>query len=184
MNLKCLACIEGPNLIIRLIRPDDAEYLYSLRTDPAYNSHLSPITGTANDQRRWIEDYKQRETERREFYYVIERRDGLRCGVVRLYNVGSESFTWGSWILDANKPRKAALESAVLSFGVGFDLLDLPTAFVDVRVANDRARAFYTRLRMTELSRDQCHISFVYSRERFRADRASYEGILNDKEAL
>jgi hypothetical protein len=98
--------------------------------------------------------------------------------------VGSESFTWGSWILDANKPRKAALESAVLSFGVGFDLLDLPTAFVDVRVANDRARAFYTRLRMTELSRDESHISFVYSRERFRADRASYEGILNDKEAL
>ncbi|RBI86851.1 N-acetyltransferase, partial [Rhodosalinus halophilus] len=26
--------------------PEDAAYLHGLRTDPRYNAHLSPVTGT------------------------------------------------------------------------------------------------------------------------------------------
>ena len=96
--------IPGIRIRLRLIEPDDAEYVYALRTDPAYNRHLSEIRGTVEEQRRWIVDYQTREAEGREFYYIIERKDGRRCGLVRLYDIGQESFTWGSWILDANKP--------------------------------------------------------------------------------
>ena len=56
-----LARVEGPNLTLRLIRPADADYVHALRTDPAYNRHLSEVRGTAEDQRRWIEAYKARE---------------------------------------------------------------------------------------------------------------------------
>jgi len=42
---------------------------------------------------------------------------------LRLYYFDVESFIQGSWILDESKPRKAALESVALSFGVGFELL-------------------------------------------------------------
>ncbi len=38
--------VTGPNLALRLIRPDDAEYVYGLRSDTRYNTHLSSITGT------------------------------------------------------------------------------------------------------------------------------------------
>jgi RimJ/RimL family protein N-acetyltransferase len=173
-----LTRIEGPNLVLRLIRPEDADYVHALRTDPAYNRHLSEVRGTAEDQRRWIEDYKAREVDLRELYYVIERRDGVRCGLVRLYDIGKDGFTWGSWILDRNKTRKAALESAVLSFGIGFEGLRLPTANVDVRVENDHAQAFYRRLGMTEIRRDARDIYFAYPRDRFLTDRPSYMGIL------
>ena len=131
---ESLGRVEGPNLILRLIRPEDADYVHALRNDPAYNRHLSEVRGTAEDQRRWIEGYKAREAVLRELYYVIERKDGIRCGLVRLYDIGAESFTWGSWLLDQNKTRKAALESAILSFGVGFDELGLSLAHVDVRI--------------------------------------------------
>ncbi len=131
-----LARVEGPNLTLRLIRPEDADYVHALRTAPAYNRHLSDVRGTAEDQRRWIEGYKAREADLRELYYVIERKDGTRCGLVRLYDIGAGSFTWGSWILDHNKTQKAALESAVLVYIVAFDRLGHPKAGFDVRRDN------------------------------------------------
>lgn len=181
--IQGLTCVAGPNLVLRLIRPEDAAYVHGLRTDPAYNRHLSGVRGTAEDQRRWIEAYKAREAALQELYYVIERKDGTRCGLVRLYEIGAESFTWGSWILDHNKPPKAALESAVLSFGVGFDGLDLPMARLDARIGNDRALAFYRRLGMTEMHQTDQDIFFTYSRSRFDADRAHYRAILDQREA-
>lgn len=178
-----LTRVEGPNLTLRLIRPDDADYVHALRTDPAYNRHLSEVRGTAEDQRRWIEGYKAREAELRELYYVIERKDGTRCGLIRLYDIGANGFTWGSWILDHNKTRKAALESAVLSFGVGFDDLGVSKALVDVRIGNDKALAIYQRLGMIELRRDDHDIYLTYPRYRFEADRAGYLAILEDESA-
>lgn len=171
--------IEGPNLILRLIRPEDAEYVHGLRTDPAYNVHLSAVTGTAEDQRRWIEGYKNREASGREYYYVIERRDdGRCCGLVRLYDIEADHFTWGSWILDRNKPPKAALESAVLSFGAGFSLSGMTHALVDVRRANIHAAAFYRRFGMIEINSDAQDIFFTYPRETFLRDRPTHLAVL------
>lgn len=171
-------CVKGPNLVLRLIEPEDAGYVHGLRTDPAYNRHLSEVHGTAEDQRRWIEAYKDREAAGSEYYYVIERRNGTRCGLVRLYNIGADYFTWGSWILDHNKPPKAALESAVLSFGVGFDLLGMTHAIVDVRRANTHAEAFYRRFGMIETDSDSQDIFFTYPRETFLRDRAAHLAVL------
>ena len=55
--------VDGPQLRLRLVTPDDAAYLHALRTDPHYNAHLSPVSGTIEDQRAWIDRYKQREAE-------------------------------------------------------------------------------------------------------------------------
>lgn len=169
-----LTRVEGPTLTLRLIAPKDADYVHALRTNPAYNSHMSQVHGSVADQRRWIEDYKSREAALGELYYVIARKDGTRCGLVRLYNIDAESFTWGSWILDHNKTRKAALESAVLSFGVGFNGLGRSQADVAVRVGNLHAQAFYQRFGMTEIRRDPAEVFYTYPRSRFDADQARY----------
>ena len=173
-DLSSIARVEGPNLTLRLIQPEDAAYVHSLRNNPAYNTHLSKVTGTIDDQRTWIEDYKSREAQGQEFYYVIERKDGTRCGLVRLYDIEATSFIWGSWILDENKTRKAALESAILSFGIGFDALGVQLANVDVRVANEHAAAFYRRLGMVETHRTDQDIFFNYTREQFDTERTHH----------
>ena len=178
MNAKHDLRVEGPSLVLRLVEPEDAAYLHGLRTDPRYNAHLSPVTGTVEDQRAWIERYKQREAAGEEAYFIIERRDGVPCGTVRLYDIEGTRFTWGSWILDASKPPKAAVESAVLSFGHGFDALDLAEAHIDVRHENSRAIAFYRRFGMTETGTDAQNIYFTYPRCRFLADRSAHLAIL------
>ncbi|WP_367647285.1 GNAT family N-acetyltransferase [Ruegeria arenilitoris] len=178
MTKSPVAQVAGPNLRLRLITPADAPYVHALRTNPHYNRHLSPVTGTVADQRKWIEGYKAEEAQCRQLYYVIERHDSTRCGLVRLYNIEKDQFTWGSWILDANKPRKAALESAVLSFGIGFDHLDLGIAKVDVRVENTHAEAFYRRLGMIETNRTAQDIFFDYPRNLFEESRVTYLQLL------
>ena len=180
-DLSSIARVEGPNLTLRLIEPEDAAYVHSLRSNPAYNTHLSKVTRTVDDQRTWIEDYKSREALGQELYYVIERKDGTRCGLVRLYDIEAASFTWGSWILDKNKPRKAALESAILSFGVGFDVMERAVANVDVRLENRHATSFYERLGMTETHRIDGQIFFAYPRARFDADKEAYFSILEQE---
>ena len=178
MNPLKLACAEGPSLTLRLIRPEDAAYVYSLRTNPTYNFYLSRVAGTVEDQYQWIEDYKIREAQGQEFYYVIERKDGERCGLVRLYDIAQDSFTWGSWILDANKPRKAALESAVLALGLGFHALDKSKVFCNVRVGNVHTERFHHRFGMVETHRTAQDIYFVHLRTRFNADYEKYLNIL------
>lgn len=174
--------VLGPRLRLRLVTAEDADYIHGLRTDPTYNTHLSTVTGTVEDQRRWIEAYKAQEAAGKEYYYVIERRDdGQRCGVVRLYGVEGDHFTWGSWILDANKPPKAALESAVLIYEVGFHHLGLSQAIFDVRRDNVRTLAFHRRFGASETGRDDVNVYFDYTRARHDADREQQLAVLEGR---
>jgi len=83
MQPTALARIAGPNLDLRLVEVSDTEYLYGLRTNPEYNRYLSVVRGSVEDQRYWIETYKAREGEGRELYYVMQRKDGIRCVTAR-----------------------------------------------------------------------------------------------------
>jgi RimJ/RimL family protein N-acetyltransferase len=170
--------IQGYSLCLRLVTIEDAAYIHGLRIDPAYNTHLSAVTGTVEGQRKWIEDYKSREAAEREYYYVIERSDNIRCGVVRLYNLEADSFTWGSWILDHNKPAKAALESAFLVYKTAFQVLMLNRAVFEVRRENAHTIAFPRRFGATETGADSENLYFEYGRDRFMRDRDGYIEIL------
>lgn len=166
------------SLTFRHVTQADAEYIHALRTDPRYNAHLSPVTGTAADQHAWIAAYKAREAAEQEFYYIIERADGTRCGLVRLYDIAGSRFTWGSWILDQNKPPKAALESALRVYEIGFHRLGCATSAFDVRRDNARTLAFHRRFGARQTGEDDENIYFHYTRDRFEADRAAYLSLL------
>lgn len=172
--------VEGPNLRLRLIEPDDAAYVCGLRTDPALNEHLSAVDGTVQDQRRWIEKYKEREARGDEFYFIIERHDGMPCGTVRIYDITGESFTWGSWILDGNKPSKAALESALLIYDIGFERIGCDYAVFDVRSDNTHTLAFHRRFGAKETDVDELNVYFYYARSKFDTDRPKYFKLLSE----
>ena len=174
-----VSVLDGVNIRLRLVEPDDATYIFGLRTDPRYNAHLSEVTGSAADQRRWIEAYKAREAAGKELYYLIERRDTSKpCGTVRLYDIEEDSFTWGSWILDENKTPKAALESAFLIYVVAFERLGCGIAVFDVRRGNSRTLAFHRRFGARETGYDDLNVYFEYPRAQFEADQDGYISIL------
>ena len=171
--------IKGHRVSLQLVRPVDAAFIHGLRSDPAYNAHLSAVPGTVDDQRDWITRYMLREAAGQEFYCLITRNDtGQPCGVVRLYDVADGQFTWGSWILNADKPAKAALESAVLSFGLGFEVLGMKKALLDVRLLNTHAKNFYLRFGATPMKQDAINLYLKVGRLEYQIAKAHYQKVM------
>lgn len=173
--------VSGSNLRLRLIEETDSAYVHALRINPAYNMHLSAVAGDVADHAAWIQAYKTRKAAGQEYYFIIDRHDGTRCGTVRLYDILCDTCTWGSWILDQNKTRKAALENVFLSFEFGFLGIDLSKALVDGHAGNCHALEFSQRLGVIELRQDDQDISFTYPRSRFEADRSAFLSILQQE---
>ncbi|WP_375227380.1 GNAT family N-acetyltransferase [Roseobacter sp. S98] len=174
--------IDGVRLTLRLARPVDAEFVFGLRSDIRYNRYLSSVSGTVQDQTEWLQNYCEREAAGEEFYYIILRRDtGRPCGVVRLYEIAGDQFTWGSWVLNNDKPPKAALESAVLSYEIAFEGLGLVTSYFDARLGNSRAISFYRRFGAIEIARDERDVFFKYTAKQFAMDKNRHMKLLQEK---
>lgn len=152
MEKAQLSAIAATNPVyrshLRLVQPEDAAFIHSLRHDPALNAHLSPPVADVAQQREWIERYKQREAAGAEFYFVIVC-DSLNCGVVRLYDLreidGQRSFSWGSWIITYPRPAGLVTYSAVCMYDIGFQSLGRDHCHFEVRKTNQRVIEFHLR---------------------------------------
>lgn len=128
----------------------DAEFILKLRLDEKYNQFLSSVNPNLQAQKDWIKKYKISEQNREQFYFIIELLDGTPCGTVRVYDLRPDSFCWGSWILNEDKTRYAALESAFLVYQFGFENLGFSKSHFDVRKGNDRVISFHQKMGATQ----------------------------------
>jgi RimJ/RimL family protein N-acetyltransferase len=161
---------NAPNIEMRLARPSDADYIYSLRIDPRYNQHLSAAPQSVAAQAQFLENYVKREEAGQEYYFVIKNKSsGKDCGVVRIYDLREDSFCWGSWILDTEKPRMAALESALFIYEFGFGVLGFGASHFEVRKENTRVISFHERFGAQRISEDENDVFFTLSQEDLRA---------------
>lgn len=136
----------GRSINIRLVEEKDAEFITSLRSDPRYNTHLSKVDSDVEKQRKWIRKYKDEEKLGNQYYFIIEDKNGVKCGTVRLYDFCGDSFCWGSWILNENKTRFSALESAFLVYEYAFNILGFKKSHFDVRKENTKVIAFHQKM--------------------------------------
>ncbi len=151
----------------RLIDRFDVDYLYGLRINNNLNRHLSSAPESAAQQEQWMRGYKLREFDRTEFYFVIERLDGVKCGAVRLYDFKENSFCWGSWILDDNKTRYSSIESAFMVYLFGFECLKFTASHFDVRKENEKVISFHLKFGAKIVNEDNENYYFEYQKEDF-----------------
>lgn len=138
--------LTAKTIKMRFVEEADAEFILSLRTDEKYNKHLSPVRQDLEAQEIWIRNYKKDEAAREQFYFIIERLDGTRCGTVRVYDLRPDSFSWGSWILNEEKTRFAAIESAFLVYDFGFGDLGFDKCHFEVRKGNSKVISFHEKM--------------------------------------
>ncbi|MFH4571311.1 N-acetyltransferase [Vibrio campbellii] len=150
---------------LRLVEETDAEFIVSLRTDEKYNQFLSTVGADVDAQREWIKKYKDKERANKEFYFVIERNDGTRCGTVRVYDLQEDSFCWGSWILNEEKTRYAAVESALLVYDFGFDHLGFNKSHFEVVKGNLKVTDFHLKFGAKKTGEDADHFYYEISKD-------------------
>jgi len=140
--------LESKTIFFRLAQTSDAKFIHSLRTDEKFNKHLSKVDDNLEKQIEWLEKYKEREAKKLEYYFIIHRKiDNLQIGTVRVYDFLEQqnSFCWGSWILNENKTRYAALESAILIYDFAFFELGFQRCHMDIRKENFKVINFHKR---------------------------------------
>jgi len=152
--------LESKTIRLRLIEVSDAEFVLSLRLDARYNQFLSTVSSDISGQQQWIKQYKFDEVEGLQYYFIIERKDGVPCGTIRVYDLKEDSFCWGSWILNEDKTRYAALESAFLIYKFGFEVLGFRRSHFDVMKGNDRVVSFHKKMGAIQVGEDKCNHYF------------------------
>lgn len=152
--------LEGKTINLRLIEETDAGFVLSLRLDERYNKFLSAVSPDLESQKKWIKNYKKDEAEKNQFYFIIERKNGTPCGTVRVYDLKDDSFSWGSWILDENKTRYSALESAFLVYDFGFDILGYKKSHFEVMKGNKGVISFHAKMGAVKVSEDDVNLYY------------------------
>ena len=160
---------------LRLVEEDDAEFILKLRLDGRYNQFLSSVSPDLQAQRSWIKKYKEEEKKGYQFYFIIERIDGVPCGTVRIYDLGVDSFCWGSWILDENKTRYAALESALLVYRFGFEVLDFEKSHFEVMRENIKVISFHEKMGAIQTDEDSENLYFQITRQSVMKINSKFE---------
>lgn len=151
----------------REIELSDAEYVLKLRTNDSYSKYISKVSDDIYIQRNYIKNYiKENQSNRNSFYFIIENeQSGMRCGTVRIYNFDRSVFEWGSWILDENKPRYAAMETAIMIYEFAFKVLCFEKSEFEVNKENDKVVSYHLKSGANIIREDNINFYFRIEKE-------------------
>jgi len=166
--------VNGKNINLRLVETDDAEFIYAMRQDQLKTKFLSKTDGTVEDQKKWIENYKQKEKNKQEFYFIIESKKQENLGLVRLYDFIDDSFCWGSWLIKDNAPKLTAIESALQVYEFAFYTLGFENSHFDVRKGNEKVIAFHKRFGANITDENDLDYFFTLSKKDYEVTKQKY----------
>lgn len=176
-NISIKAC---RNIVLTLANVEDAAFILSLRQHEGLNRYVSQVSPDLLEQQKWLRNYKKRESVRSEFYFIIRDLDMNPLGTVRIYDLQSGSFCWGSWMVSPDAPRKTAIESALCVYEFAFYTLGFSQAHFDVRNLNKKVIKFHKRMGAEETHHDNLDTFFIYKKEAYEATRDKYKSFLQD----
>lgn len=157
-RLRKAKILLGQSMVFHDATESDAAFILSLRTDSVKSRHLSVTSADIESQKAWLRCYASAETQA---YFIIKNKSGESLGTVRLYDPQGESFCWGSWILAANAPTIAAIESALMVYAYAVSYLGFRAAHFDVRKGNKSVWQFHERFGAARLS--ETEVDYFYS---------------------
>lgn len=169
--------LKAKSIYLRLVQENDAKFICDIRNNKDLNLYISSSANDEYIQKEWIKAYKERENLGIEYYFIICRNsDDLPIGTVRLYDFqdNPKSFCWGSWILNENKTQTAALESALLVYQFGFDILGFEQSHYDVRKDNEKVHSFHTKMGAMKINEDKDNIYYIFTKQAHKKNQAKY----------
>jgi RimJ/RimL family protein N-acetyltransferase len=171
--------IQGKNINLRLAEVKDAEFILKLRMQTHKTQFLNQVENNLEKQQDWLKSYKQKERAGLEYYFIIESKHAEQLGLVRVYDLLSDSYCWGSWLIKDDAPITTAIESALLVYEFGFGELSYKKSHFDVRKGNERVIAFHKRLGATAIGEDELNLYFNYSLKNYLKIKQKYRRYLN-----
>ena len=175
--MKSIFKIEGKHIILRLVEESDAQFILDLRTKEKAK-YLSKTDNNLDNQINWIKNYKNREKDGKEFYFVIENKENEKIGLLRAYNIEDNSATSGSWIMLDGVKTEATLEGVLLLYEFILEYLGKEKIFFDVRKDNKKVWRFHKSYGAVQIDEDELDYFFEFSKDSFKIMKKEYQKYL------
>ncbi|MCT7574646.1 GNAT family N-acetyltransferase [Aliarcobacter butzleri] len=175
--MKNITVVEAKNTILRFVEESDAQFILNLRTKEKAK-YLSKTDNNLDNQINWIKNYKNREKDGKEFYFVIENKENVRIGLVRAYKIEDDSATSGSWIMIDNCPIENIVESNLLIYEFIFEHLKKDRLLFDVRKDNKKVWRFHKSYGAVQIDEDELDYFFEFSKDSFKIMKEEYKKYL------
>lgn len=127
---------------VRLVVEDDTPFILSLRADKWLTRFIHQTDNDENKQREWIRNYKIREAEGKEYYFIYSK-DGKPFALNRIYNIDGVKCTSGSWLSVPGTPMELSIPTALINRDIMFDIIGLKEDNFDVRKGNLKVQKFH-----------------------------------------
>ncbi|MFD0765445.1 GNAT family N-acetyltransferase [Mucilaginibacter lutimaris] len=157
-------------LIFRLVEEQDASFILSLRTDPKLAKHISPVSNELEAQKAWIRNYKEREAQGFEYYFIYTDEQNGPLGLFRLYNIEGDTVTSGSWLAKGGQDELNAFRADLFLTTVIFEQFKFHRCLIDVRKENKKLvryhKMFFRVINEDDLDIYMCMDAADYQRKK------------------
>lgn len=102
--------IEKYNIKLQTVEEDDAEFIIALRTDGMRSRFISTTSSDIELQKEWIRNYKIKEKNKTEFYFIAIDENNEKFATYRLYNIEDDICEIGSWV---SKPDYTNINNSI-----------------------------------------------------------------------
>lgn len=134
--------LETENARFRPVTIEDAEFIVKLRNLPHVKKMVHGTSTSVEDQRKWIDDYLQRDND---YYWIIETKEGIPVGTTSLYNYKPETnqIESGRWVKIPNMEEVTSLSDHVLFKDFAFNILRVSRIVCDTAVINKQVIKYH-----------------------------------------
>lgn len=181
MKLRKARRVQGMQIALRNAQVSDAEFILSLRVNPALNTHISAVSGELSDQIAFLERYTARDGEA---FFVIEDAESRPLGTIRLYDQQGDSFCWGSWIVRPDAPPRTGTKSALLLYMYGFEHLGFLRSHFDVRQQNERVWQFHEKCGARLVRETEQDRYYVLQRDDWNRMKVHYQPLIGNEPVI
>ncbi len=129
--------LEKYGLKVRFVNENDADFILSLRSNPNRTKYMITLDDDIESQRRWIQEYKKREKEGFDYYFIYSNVENKPIGLNRISQINyiEKTAKASSWITVEGLIYETFKISTIHS-EIAFNLLDLNTLRFEVHKNN------------------------------------------------
>ena len=136
--------LEKFGLKVRLVNESDAEFIAALRSDPERTKFMLTLDADTEKQKKWINEYKKRERNGVDYYFIYFNSKNNPIGVNRISQINFDELTCkvSGWIKRKGKKTDAAamflIQKDILFFTLG-----MQSFYSDMNILNKSVLKYY-----------------------------------------
>lgn len=172
--------LDRYGLHVRLVREEDAEFIVGLRTNPNLSRFIHATDNDVEKQREWIHEYKHREIEGKDYYFIYEY-EGIAIAVNRIYNRKEASAETGSWVVKPNTELALMFATLLIEREIYFEDLRYDADYFNVDKGNIQVWKLHQKMGAVVIAENDVEYRFVQRKDAFYKNREKFIRLLGLK---